>query len=136
MCRWGQYRAQPGIALCPALRYILRYGKYYPARTRWLEEHKAANVVSLDLNGQNAFTTALVIASAGSARHARSLADGLGELCRLRNYEFLRTEGYTAGQWILVDMNDLVVNIFQEPVRALYGLEALWGAQSAGEAPQ
>ena len=103
---------------------------------RWLEEHKAANVVSLDLNGQNAFTTALVIASAGSARHARSLADGLGELCSLRNYEFLRTEGYTAGQWILVDMNDLVVNIFQEPVRALYGLEALWGAQSAGEAPQ
>lgn len=83
----GSIQGTAGIALCPALRYILRYGKYYPAApaaahssrrhsalsvaarmadvARWLEEHKAANVVSLDLNGQNAFTTALVIASAG-----------------------------------------------------------------------
>ena len=35
-------------------------------------------------------------------------------------------EGYTAGQWILVDLNDIVVNVFLEPVCELYGLEALW----------
>ena len=74
---------------------------------------------------------ALIIASAGSVRHAQSLADGVSLMCREKNYEFLRTEGYAAGQWILVDMNDVIVNIFQEPVRELYALEALWGHGSA-----
>ena len=94
---------------------------------RWLEEHKAGRVVDIDLAAEGGFTDALVIASAGSVRHAQSLADGLGLLCRERNYEYLRTEGYAAGQWILVDMNDIIINIFLEPVRELYGLEALWG---------
>ncbi|MBO5490006.1 MAG: ribosome silencing factor [Desulfovibrio sp.] len=97
----------------------------------WLEEHKATDVVSIDLTGQGAFAEALVIAGAGSVRHAQSLADGVGTLCRERKYEYLRTEGYTAGQWILVDMNDIVVNVFLEPVRALYGLESLWGRKAA-----
>ncbi|MDE7066056.1 MAG: RsfS/YbeB/iojap family protein, partial [Desulfovibrionaceae bacterium] len=54
------------------------------------------------------------------------LADGIAELCSRENFEFLRMEGYQAGQWILVDLNDIVVNIFQEPVRELYRLETLW----------
>ena len=66
--------------------------------------------------------------------HGQSLADGLGELCRQRNYEYLRVEGYAAGQWILVDLNDIVVNVFLEPVRELYGLEALWGGAAASGA--
>ena len=45
---------------------------------RWLEDHKAAQVVSLDLAGRSGFTEALVIASAGSVRQAQSLADGVG----------------------------------------------------------
>ena len=40
-------------------------------------------------------------------------------------------EGYTTGQWILVDCNDIVVNIFQQSVRDLYQLESLWGAAAA-----
>ena len=94
---------------------------------QWLEEHKALRVVSIDFEGQGGFADALIIASAGSVRHAQSLADGVSLMCREKNYEFLRTEGYAAGQWILVDMNDVIVNIFQEPVRELYALEALWG---------
>ncbi|MDY0259380.1 ribosome silencing factor [Desulfovibrio sp.] len=98
---------------------------------QWLEEHKALRVVSIDFEGQGGFADALIIASAGSVRHAQSLADGVSLMCREKNYEFLRTEGYAAGQWILVDMNDVIVNIFQEPVRELYALEALWGHGSA-----
>lgn len=97
----------------------------------WLKEHKATDVVSMDLLGKGAFTEALVIASAGSVRHAQSLADSVGLLCRERAYEYLHMEGYAAGQWILVDMNDIVVNIFLEPVRAMYGLERLWGTSSS-----
>lgn len=140
---------QAGIALARALRYVQDMENNTPTQSsgggapkrfadvpvkekladvvNWLEEHKASRVVNIDLEGQSGFAEALVIASASSVRQAQSLSDGVGELCRQRNYEYLRTEGYTAGQWILVDMNDIVVNIFLEPVRELYGLEALWG---------
>ena len=152
----GQYgealfrsRSPCAIALATSLRYVLGMenntplspaGCAAPKRfsdvplaeklanvVAWLEEHKAVRVVNIDMAGQGGFADALIIASAGSVRHAQSLADGMGELCRQRNFEYLRMEGYTAGQWILVDMNDIVVNIFLEPVRELYGLEALWG---------
>ena len=52
-------------------------------------------------------------------------------LCHEQNYEYLRMEGYNTGQWILVDCNDIVVNIFQQSVRDLYQLENLWGAAAA-----
>ncbi|WP_291301274.1 ribosome silencing factor [Desulfovibrio sp. MES5] len=147
------------IALDPALRYVLAMENNHPNTpsggsapkqfsevpasrkaadvVQWLEEHKALRVVCIDLEGQVGFADALIIASAGSVRHAQSLADGVSLMCREKNYEFLRTEGYATGQWILVDMNDVIVNIFQEPVRELYALEALWGhgsgaAQTAG----
>lgn len=93
---------------------------------QWLEEHKAKESSVLDLSGQHAFTESIIIVSATSVRHAQSLADGVAELCRERNYEFLRMEGKQTGQWILLDLNDVVVNIFQEAVRDLYRLESLW----------
>lgn len=162
MSRPGQYdlprapapaRREPGIALAPALGYVLGMENNHPIATEgsraarpaskrfsevpladkladvihWLEEHKGGNIVSIDLAAQNGFADALVVVTAGSARHAQSLADGVAALCHERNYEFLRIEGYEAGQWILVDMNDIVVNIFLGPVRELYGLETLWG---------
>ena len=146
--RFSALAACSAIALAPSLRYVQGMenntssspvGGIAPKRfadvsleekleavVTWLEEHKAARVVSIDMAEQGSFAEALVIASATSVRHAQSLADGIGEMCRARNYEYLRMEGYTAGQWILVDLNDIVVNVFLEPVRELYGLEALW----------
>lgn len=97
----------------------------------WLDEHKARDLVAFDLAGSHPLTDVIIIASASSARHARSLADSLLELCGRERYEFLRLEGYEGGLWILADLNDIVVHIFQEPARELYQLESLWrGAES------
>lgn len=93
----------------------------------WLTEHKAEDIVCIDLAGNNGFADAIIVMTAHSVRHAQSLADGIAELCYEQNYEFFRLEGRTAGQWILLDLNDLVVNIFLAPVRELYKLETLWG---------
>ncbi|WP_291447924.1 ribosome silencing factor [Desulfovibrio sp.] len=149
--------ARRAIALGPALGYVLgmeqipstentevqaarpgrkRYADVPLAEklavvTAWLEEHKAERVVSLNLSEQGGFADALLVLTAGSMRHAQSLADGVAALCHERNYEYLRIEGYEAGQWILVDLNDIVINIFLEPVRELYRLEALWGQSPA-----
>lgn len=96
--------------------------------TDWLVEHKAKDPVTVDLTGQCAFAESLLVVTATSVRHAQSLASGIGDVCAQENYEFLRVEGAQMGQWILVDLNDIVVNIFQESVRELYNLESLWSA--------
>jgi len=100
---------------------------------QFLKDHKAQNVLTIDLAGRGSFTEGLVIATATSVRHAQSLADGISGLCHEKKYEYLRMDGYTNGQWLLVDCNDVVVNIFQESTRELYNLEALWSVPSSRE---
>lgn len=100
-----------------------------------LQDHKAQDVVTLDISNQAGnFADFLLVATASSQRHARSLADALADLCHNNSYEYLRVEGYREGQWILVDMNDIVVNIFQADTRTLYRLEDLWGNFPKGQA--
>jgi len=101
-----------------------------------LHEHKALQLVCLHVAGKSAWTEALIIVSASSIRHAQSLADGILAWCREHRLEFLSMEGYQAGQWILVDLNDVVVNIFQAPTRELYRLESLWAQSPAPASPQ
>jgi len=92
----------------------------------WMDAHKARHLVAFDLAGTSPVTEINVVASASSARHARSLSDGLLELCAQEGFEFLRVEGYEGGVWVLADLNDVVVHILQESARELYQLESLW----------
>jgi len=101
------------------------------ALQNWLVEHKARDLSMFRLPEDNPLADIVLIASASSARHARSLADGLSEMCKQEKFEILRTEGYQEGQWVLVDLNDIIVHIFQEPIRELYHLEALWSGADA-----
>ena len=137
--------AGPVIAITVAPDAILRYGmamsnitsekkplhSQAPLAERaaaigaWLLDHKALNLVRIDLSSE-AFADVLFVVSAQSARQGQALADGLAEFCRETNQEFLGMEGYQAAQWILVDLNDILVNIFQEQSRELYKLEDLW----------
>lgn len=96
----------------------------------WLQEKKGKDILALDLTRNHTFTEGIIIATASSIRHAQGLADHVLAESKTERYEFLRMEGYQTGQWILLDMNDLVVSIFQEETRELYRLEDLW--KSAG----
>ena len=92
----------------------------------WLDEHKARDLVMLDLAGKSSLTDVALIASVNSVRQGQSLADGILALCREQNFEFFHIEGQATGQWILVDLNDVVVHLFQGESRELYNLEGLW----------
>lgn len=92
----------------------------------WLEAKKATDVVVLDLEGVNSFTDAVVIATAKSVRQAKALADEVSMRAKGENYEHMRVEGKDNAQWVLVDLNDVIVNIFQEDVRGSFNLESLW----------
>lgn len=96
-----------------------------------MSEKKAADLMLFDLRGISGFTEYMIIASAGSLRQGQALADLILDYCKQNKFEFLRVEGYQAGRWILLDMNDVVVNIFQSDARELYNLEGLWA-----DAPQ
>ncbi len=105
---------------------IMPYSERAAIVVNWLNEHKARDVVSLDIKGVSSFADAMIVATASSVRHGQSLADSVNELCGKEKFEFLSMEGYQSGQWILVDLNDIVVNIFQETEREVYRLESLW----------
>ncbi|MDR2076321.1 MAG: ribosome silencing factor [Desulfovibrio sp.] len=96
------------------------------ALAAFLREKKAAELLALDLSGELYLCEAAILVTASSPRHAQGLADLLLEECRRENFEFLRLEGYASAQWILLDLNDVVVHIFQAPARDFYRLDDLW----------
>ena len=95
-----------------------------------LAEHKALDVLKLDISKQSGggLADCLMIMTATSPRHARALADAISTWCRTSGQDYLGVEGYQVGEWVLVDLNDIIVSIFLETTRALYRLEDLWRA--------
>ena len=91
-----------------------------------LNEHKARDVAALSLPREYSLAEIIILCTASSARHARSLADAVNAGCKSENFEILHTEGYQEADWVLVDLNDVIVHIFQESARARYHLESLW----------
>jgi ribosome-associated protein len=92
-----------------------------------LEDNKAENILSLDIEGISSFADVIMIATANSNRHAKSLADKLVESIKAGNKNVLNVEGKVESGWILVDCGGIVVNIMKEDIREFYDLEGLWG---------
>lgn len=91
-----------------------------------LHDKQAGEVTGLVLRGHSAATDAMLIATAKTQRHAQALADAVSELAREHTLEVLGVEGYKAGQWVLMDLNDVLVHIFTGDMRRLFNLEGLW----------
>ncbi len=94
-----------------------------------LEDIKANDITVLDTSHYSALFERMVIASAQSTRQTKALADNVIEQLRLRGETVLGMEGADAGEWILVDLGDVVVHVMQPAVRAYYNLEELWNMQ-------
>lgn len=92
----------------------------------FLESQNARDIEIINIKNPEAITDLIIIAGATSRRHAQGLADGINTICKENNFDFLGMEGYSLADWILVDCNDVIVNIFQEEARNLYRLEDLW----------
>src|SRR5579871_1173921 len=101
--------------------------------TAALEDMKAVNVKVLDVRGLTDIADVMVIASGTSDRHVRSIADRVVEKAKSAGCRPLGTEGARDGEWVLVDLRDIVVHVMLPRVREFYGLERLW--EHAGSAP-
>lgn len=99
-----------------------------------LDDLKAVDVRTLDVSGLTSITDFMVIAGGTSDRHVRSIADRVIEKARESGAEVLGIEGHEFGEWVLVDLTDVVVHIMQPRVRDFYKLENLWNMDDIAEA--
>jgi ribosome-associated protein len=99
--------------------------------TTALEDMKAANVRVLDVRGLTDIADTMIIASGNSDRHVRSIAERIVEKAKEAGYRPLGVEGARDGEWVLVDLQDLIVHVMLPRVREFYGLEHLWEGGSA-----
>lgn len=91
------------------------------------EDRKAVDLRVLHLEKVSDFTDFFLICSGTSERQVQAIADAVQERMREEQVRPLHVEGYTRGQWVLLDYGDFVVHIFQEEPRRFYSLERLWG---------
>ena len=96
-----------------------------------LDDLKAVDVKTLDVSGLTSITDYMVIAGGTSDRHVRSIADNVIEKAREAGADVLGVEGHEFGEWVLVDLTDVVVHIMQSRVRDFYKLENLWNMDEA-----
>jgi ribosome-associated protein len=92
-----------------------------------LIDNKAEDVLILDINGISSFADAIIIATANSNRHAKSLSEKLVESIKASGRNVLGVEGKVESGWILVDCGEVVINIMKSDIRDFYDLEGLWG---------
>lgn len=98
---------------------------------RALDDMKAVNVKVLDVAKLTDITDTMVIATGNSDRHVRSIADRVVEFAKKAGFRPMGVEGERDGEWVLVDLHDVIVHIMLPRVREFYRLENLWDVSAA-----
>jgi ribosome-associated protein len=90
-------------------------------------EHKALDLMILEVTKLSSYTDYFVILSGNSDRQVQAIASDLEEKLGQRGYRPLGIEGKREGRWVLLDYGDVLIHIFYQPIREFYDLERLWG---------
>lgn len=107
-------------------------GKLQKTVLHALEEMKARDIKELDVSELTSVTEAMIIASGTSNRHVKSMAEKVIEEAKKSGERPLGVEGADEGEWVLVDLDELVVHLMLPRVRDFYNLEKLWASTSKG----
>lgn len=92
--------------------------------TKACDDKIADNITTLEV--QNGVCDYFIIATARNDNHSRAIVDEVEKCCDQNSYLILGKEGYREGDWILLDVDDIIVHVFTENTRKYYDLERLW----------
>jgi len=91
-----------------------------------LADMKAVNIKLLDVRALTDITDAMIVASGNSDRHVRAIAERVVEMARAAGHRPLGIEGTRESEWVLVDLQDVLVHVMLPRVREFYAIEQLW----------
>jgi ribosome silencing factor RsfS/YbeB/iojap len=116
---------QPATPAQPALKNVVADA---------LADMKALDVKTLDVRGLTDIADYMVIASGTSDRHVRSVAQRVVEKTKEAGFRPHGVEGQQDGDWVLIDLSEMIVHVMLPRVREFYGLEKLWDMSLAKRA--
>lgn len=98
-----------------------------------LDQMKALDVKVLDVRGKTSITDLMIIATGTSTRHVKAMANSVVIASRAAGHPPLGTEGEGSMEWMLVDLNDVIVHVMLSETREFYNLEKLWEVPASAE---
>ena len=104
---------EPNKELCELIKKIL-------------DENKAEDIVSIDVYNKSSLCDYMIIATGTSSRHLKAMAEKLVQLLKKQNHPQLAIEGQNDSSWVVIDAGDVIVHLFQQEMRELFNLEAMW----------
>ena len=91
-----------------------------------LEDVKAEDIIELDVTDKTSITDYIVVATGSSSRHVKSIASNVVTDAKHAGSQPLGVEGEQDGEWVLVDLGDVIVHVMQRQIREFYDIESLW----------
>jgi ribosome-associated protein len=96
-----------------------------------LEDSKAEDIETIDLSHEDYITDYMVIASGRSVRQVVTMAEKVREAAGEAGHSLVRIEGAQTGDWVVVDLGDVIVHLFRPEVRQFYNIERMWSDRSS-----
>ncbi len=91
-----------------------------------LENDKAINIKSINLLDRSSIADYMVIASGSSTRQVNSMSQNLVKNLKNKGISARKPEGLANSDWVLIDVNEIIIHIFRPEVREFYKLEQMW----------
>ena len=91
-----------------------------------INDIKGDNPVVIDVRQVTDVADYMLVVGGTSSRHIKGIYDRLVKLAKENKLEILSSEGETTSDWILLDLNSIIVHVMSYEARDLYQLEALW----------
>lgn len=92
----------------------------------WIDEKQGEDIIIMDVAEMSSVTNMTLVVSARGVKHAKALADHVLDKCAESKIEFLAMEGHQTGEWVLLDLNDVLVHVFLDELREFYNIEGMW----------
>ncbi|WP_199609354.1 ribosome silencing factor [Flocculibacter collagenilyticus] len=91
-----------------------------------IDDMKGRDITQIDVSEKSSITDYMVICSGNSKKHVQSIAENVAIEAKNNDIPPLGVEGKEAGEWVLVDLGNVIVHVMQDDSRDFYQLEKLW----------